>query len=314
MPNLNANRGVGPEEGGRGAPKGSRVDWRFKGSSTTQILFVTQEPDGKYYLWHESYGKKPDWTYAYGKKSEAITALNEAAGHSHRPNRNLTRFQLERLLADQGGFSRTEVANMTDDQIRRHIGADRLRDSGDMVRNPPHGHREPKFEVGDRVTRVDDSSYVGKIGHIGGDQGPAYGGFQYKVDWDNGAPRHFVPENKLRLSRAHSANGRREAPDETAARELSLYIENDYPLVGAPNSQGKSIEKNLLAKARKGVFDFALSEKLWMYLIESGAKKYAKEFASSESEWSRMFNKPTRELVAHEFAESFAIENNLPTK
>lgn len=45
-----------------------------------------------------------------------------------------------------------------------------------------------------------------------------------------------------------------------------------------------------------------------MSLIESGAKKYAKEFAS-DREWSKIFSKPTRELVAHEFATTFAEEH-----
>lgn len=100
----------------------------------------------------------------------------------------------------------------------------------------------------------------------------------------------------------------REEPDVQAARELSLYIENEYDLVGAPNSQGKAIEKNLLRKIKNGSFDLALSEKAWMYLMETGAKKYAKEYASP-GDWSKMFNKPTRELVAHEFAVTFYEEN-----
>lgn len=108
----------------------------------------------------------------------------------------------------------------------------------------------------------------------------------------------------------HSPNARaREEADETAARELSLYIENEYDLIGAPNSQGKAIEKNLLAKIRNGTFDLAKSELAWMYLMETGAKKYAKEMGSGEREWSRMFNKPTRELVAHEFATTFYDEH-----
>lgn len=104
-------------------------------------------------------------------------------------------------------------------------------------------------------------------------------------------------------------NARREEPDEVAARELSLYIENEYALVGAPNSQGQAIEKNLLKKIKNGTFDLALSEKAWMYLMETGAKKYSKEFGDGEAGWARMFNKPTRELVAHEFATTFAQEH-----
>jgi hypothetical protein len=105
-----------------------------------------------------------------------------------------------------------------------------------------------------------------------------------------------------------NASRTREAPDEQAARELSLYIENEYDLVGAPNSQGKAIEKNLLKKIKAGTFNLALSEKAWMYLMETGAKKYCKEYADSK-DWSKVFNKPTRELVAHEFATTFAAEH-----
>lgn len=107
-----------------------------------------------------------------------------------------------------------------------------------------------------------------------------------------------------------STSRRREEPDENAARELSLYIENEYSLVGAPNSQGKSIEKNLLRKMKAGTFDLARSEQAWMYLIETGAKKYAKEFADAK-DWNKIFNKPTRELVAHEFATTFYEEAKL---
>lgn len=106
-----------------------------------------------------------------------------------------------------------------------------------------------------------------------------------------------------------SPNARREEPDTTAARELSLYIENEYALVGAPNSQGKAIEKNLLSKIRNGTFDLEKSEIAWMHLMETGAKRYAKEHGDGEHAWSRMFNKPTRELVAHEFATTFYEEN-----
>ena len=99
-----------------------------------------------------------------------------------------------------------------------------------------------------------------------------------------------------------------EEADEVAARELSLYIENEYSLVGAPNSPGKAIEKNLLGHMRRGNFDIAKAEIAYMYLMKDGAKKYAKEFADA-SDWNTIFNKPTRELVAHEFATSFYEEH-----
>ncbi len=177
--------------------------------------------------------------------------------------------------------------------------------------------RKPKFQLGDRVVRIDDPSDTGTVGFIGPWQGEEYGGYSIKVDRDNGGPRHFQPEDKLRLMRGgesytkHSPNASREEPDEVAARELSLYIENEYSLVGADNSIGKAIEKNLLRKIKAGKFDLALSEKAWMYLMEAGAKKYSKEFSTGEREWSKIFNKPTRELVAHEFATTFAEEHGV---
>ncbi len=154
-PDLRPNRGVGPEGGGRGVPQGSRIDWRFKGRDTTQMLFVTKEPDDQYYLWHEAYGKKPDWTYSFAKKSEAIAALNEQAGHSHRPNvgaelepnRYLTRFQLERMLRESGSYSNADISRMTDDQLRRAVGHDRLVEAGDINRNGPAMNRNPHIET-----------------------------------------------------------------------------------------------------------------------------------------------------------------------
>jgi hypothetical protein len=81
---LIPNRGPGPEVGGR--PRGSRIDWRFIGQSTTKIAFVTKEPDGLYYLWQERHGEKPIPADPYERKSSAIDALNVVAGHTHRPN------------------------------------------------------------------------------------------------------------------------------------------------------------------------------------------------------------------------------------
>lgn len=101
----------------------------------------------------------------------------------------------------------------------------------------------------------------------------------------------------------------REPVDEHAATELQLYIENDYELVGADNSLGKNIERMLMKKVAKGKFQVLPSVKAWMYLIDAGAKKYAKEFGDGEHAYPRMFNKPTREKVATIWARDFAQEH-----
>jgi len=101
----------------------------------------------------------------------------------------------------------------------------------------------------------------------------------------------------------------REPVDDHAATELELYIENDYELVGKPNSIGKNIEAMLMRKVSRGKFEVLPSVKAWMYLIDAGAKKYAREFASSEREWPKLFNKATREKVATRWARHWAQEN-----
>jgi hypothetical protein len=48
----------------------------------------------------------------------------------------------------------------------------------------------------------------------------------------------------------------------------------------------------------------ALAPKLWGYLVETAAKRYAKEFDDAKR-WSTMFNPATRDLVAVELAREF---------
>jgi hypothetical protein len=88
---------------------------------------------------------------------------------------------------------------------------------------------------------------------------------------------------------------------ETEARELQLYIENDLRLY---HSQEVPIIKNLLRKMKRGVYDHEKSVKLWGYLIEIGAKKYAREFDRPEN-WHKIFDVGTRRAVARVFADDF---------
>jgi len=83
--------------------------------------------------------------------------------------------------------------------------------------------------------------------------------------------------------------------------ELKLFIDNDYALY---SGQRKSIVDNLLKKKNAGKYDSAKSVKLWGYLAESGAKKYAKEFARA-SEWHTIFSVADRKQVARELRDDF---------
>ncbi len=121
------------------------------------------------------------------------------------------------------------------------------------------------------------------------------GVLQEAADWVDAAPELG----------GHTPNARTSTVDETAARELSLYIENEYALIGAPNSIGKSIDANLRKKVASGRYDAALAPKAWQYLIDEGAKRYTKEFGSE----SPIFSAATRRRVAEEFARAWEAEN-----
>lgn len=98
----------------------------------------------------------------------------------------------------------------------------------------------------------------------------------------------------------------RAAADEHAATELVMYIENTSDLSpDGPHGQGHSVLLNALRKWRKGTYDPALAVRLFEYLTETGAKRYAKEMGSSEKEWSTMFNPATRHEAAKQLEESF---------
>lgn len=116
-----------------------------------------------------------------------------------------------------------------------------------------------------------------------------------------------VVNGRYQESGGYNPNARGTIADETAARELDLYIANTYELVGAPNSIGKSIDANLKRKLAAGRYDAALAPKAWQHLVDEGAKRYEREFGSS----SPTFNAATRRQVATDFARAWEAENGL---
>lgn len=92
-------------------------------------------------------------------------------------------------------------------------------------------------------------------------------------------------------------------------RELELWVENDATLY---RQQGLPIIKNLMRKRAAGQYDSRKAVKLYMYLVDSGAKSYAKEHAGAGGmPWHKMFNKPTRMEVARRLVRSFEDEADL---
>lgn len=95
--------------------------------------------------------------------------------------------------------------------------------------------------------------------------------------------------------------------DEHAAKELELYVENDRDLY---RQQYTPINKNLVTKMVRGVYNHAGAVKLFGYLMESGAKKYAKEYSEGK-DWHQIFSPATRKHVADIYARHFETEAEL---
>jgi hypothetical protein len=95
------------------------------------------------------------------------------------------------------------------------------------------------------------------------------------------------------------------AEDRESARELEIYIENDAQLY---KSQMLSIFKNLMSKKARGQYQSKLASKLFLYLVDNGAKKYVKEFDAPGAKWNKVFDKATRQQVADSLTRSFEAE------
>ena len=89
------------------------------------------------------------------------------------------------------------------------------------------------------------------------------------------------------------------------AVELELYINNDGQLY---KSQFMPQVKNLMKKRAKGQYDSNKAIKMFMYLVDAGAKKYIQEFASSDTKVADIFPKKIRAEVAESIRDDFESE------
>ena len=99
------------------------------------------------------------------------------------------------------------------------------------------------------------------------------------------------------LRHRYGRAGRGGTVDDHAKTELDLYAENTSELY----NQKKSILANITRRLKNGTYDPAKAPKLWMYWVDAAAKRYTKEFGSGGN-ISTIFNKATREALAHELA------------
>lgn len=118
-----------------------------------------------------------------------------------------------------------------------------------------------------------------------------------------------VAEAKQLAGESRSNPTRRRNMDQSAARELELFIENDGDLY---RQQYTPILKNLALKKAKGIYDHAKAVKLFRYMVDRADKIYF----SQADPWRRQSGKvltdtATRNHVADSLARKFEREYDL---
>lgn len=81
--------------------------------------------------------------------------------------------------------------------------------------------------------------------------------------------------------------------------ELELFLENDGQLY---RQQFIPIIKNIQRKIKSGKYDHSQAPKLWMYYVENGLKKYAKELGSGMA-WNQYLSVKDRKVLAMKLAD-----------
>lgn len=109
-----------------------------------------------------------------------------------------------------------------------------------------------------------------------------------------------IDEDTTRVARQLVAALRVAAVDADAKRELDLFIENEGRLA----AKKESILTNLLRKLKSDSYNHSQAPKLWMYLVDEGAKMYAKEMGSGIGDAKNLFPKELRESLAKDMADN----------
>lgn len=94
-------------------------------------------------------------------------------------------------------------------------------------------------------------------------------------------------------------------PNATSVRELELYTTNDADLY---RQQHTPIIKNLERKMQKGQYDRDKAKLAFLNLVESGSKKYKKEFGTENDV---IFTKADKLAVASRLEKDFREESKL---
>lgn len=111
-------------------------------------------------------------------------------------------------------------------------------------------------------------------------------------------------KRRLYWLRKEKASIAMKTPDEIAATELKLYIDNDGDLY---RQQTSYILAALKRRVAKGEYDCDEAHEAFMHLVNRGARRYYKEFGS-DGEWYGTFSMAARRAVATAMVDDFEAE------
>jgi hypothetical protein len=87
----------------------------------------------------------------------------------------------------------------------------------------------------------------------------------------------------------------------TTELKLKLFINNDGRLY---ELMTKGILRNLVTKKARGQYKHDLAVKAFGYLTEAGAKKYVKDYGTSDQPWHKLFDVAARKRVSEELTKA----------
>lgn len=88
------------------------------------------------------------------------------------------------------------------------------------------------------------------------------------------------------------------------SKELVIFADSDTDFY---REKIFPVRKNLSRKYIAGKYDHALSVKLWKYVADDAAKRYAAEYGESRN-WNRMFSVADRKEAAQDMADDWLAE------
>lgn len=116
-----------------------------------------------------------------------------------------------------------------------------------------------------------------------------------KKEVDNSFSNYLFGKHKLETIKENFEN------NESLAKELSMFVENDHSF----NDQISSVKKNLFKHYKKASYDSELAERAWGRIVDEAAKKYAAKVGREPRLWQEMFSDDVRKVVVEEFEQNF---------